>query len=715
MPIRLGMRNKAIRGLSAGIVGVSLALILWPSGLMEAWEGKSWDWRVALMAKPGKATDDIRLILLDQQSLDWGKEINELTWPWPREIYGAIVNFCKRSGAKAVAFDVLFTDPSKYGVEDDAAFAQAVSDFGQVALAAFLSNQSGNTSHWPAAVPLPGFKTTGLDRLQKNTGTTFRTFSLTSMPIEELARQAAVLCNVSLNPDPDGIYRKVDLLSIFDGKLLPSLGLGVLLAGNPGVSLEFQPRNLTVGGRKIPIDRNGYAILRYRGPSGTHKVYNAAAVLQSEIQIQNGEQPNIRDPNAFKDKYVLFGFSAPGLYDLRSSPISGVFPGVEIYATLLDNLLSGDFIRRLPVWTTLALLLVLSLICAFSLTYVSRTASTVAAIAIFISMPVGLSFGAYHKGYWLPLVVLEAAIVITIGLALLVNYVTEGHQKRFIKNAFKHFLSPEVIEQLIVHPERLKLGGERRVLTIFFSDLQGFTSISENLDPEELIELLNEYLSAMTDIIQEEGGTIDKYEGDAIIAFWNAPLEVADHAVRAVRAALRCQARLAEMRPAFKKRIGADMNMRIGINTGLSVVGNLGSHARFDYTVLGDAVNLASRLEGANKQFGTYTMISRSTCDLVAKHFAVRELARLAVVGRKEPVKVYEPMSAADYESRKDILDKFSLGLALFYKGDIELGKTTFAEIEKQDPAAAAYAEKCQALLGTELDLWDGVWVMKTK
>jgi adenylate cyclase len=535
------------------------------------------------------------------------------------------------------------------------------------------------------------------------------------MPIEELARQAAVLCNVSLNPDPDGIYRKVDLLSIFDGKLLPSLGLGVFLAGNPGVSLEFQPRNLTVGGRKIPIDRNGYAILRYRGPSGTHKVYNAAAVLQSEIQIQNGEQPNIRDPNAFKDKYVLFGFSAPGLYDLRPSPISGVFPGVEIYATLLDNLLSGDFIRRLPVWTTLTLLLVLSLICAFSLTYVSGTASTVAAIAIFISMPVGLSFGAYHKGYWLPLVVLEAAVVITTGLVLLVNYVTEGHQKRFIKNAFKHFLSPEVIEQLIVHPERLKLGGERRVLTIFFSDLQGFTSISENLDPEELIELLNEYLSAMTDIIQEEGGTIDKYEGDAIIAFWNAPLEVEDHAVRAVRAALRCQASLAEMRPGFKKRIGADMQMRIGINTGLSVVGNLGSHARFDYTVLGDAVNLASRLEGANKQFGTYTMISQSTCDLVGKHFSVRELARLAVVGRKEPVKVYEPMSSADYESRKNILDKFSLGLALFYKGDFEKGKTVFAEIEEQDPAAAAYAEKCRAQLGTELELWNGVWVMKTK
>ncbi|MGD9115548.1 MAG: adenylate/guanylate cyclase domain-containing protein [Desulfobacterales bacterium] len=715
MAIRSGMSNKAIRGLSAGIVGVSLALVLWASGLIDAWEAKSWDWRVALMAKPGKATDSISLILLDQKSLDWGKDVNALTWPWPREIYGAIVNFCRRSGARAVAFDVLFTEPSKYGVEDDAAFAQAVSDFGQVALAAFLSNQSGNNPQWPAAVPLPGFKTSGLDNLQNNAATKFRTFSLTSMPIEPLARQAAILCNVSLNPDPDGIYRKVDLLSIFDGKVLPSLGLGAFLAGNPEASLELQPGNLRVGGQKIPVDRNGYAILRYRGPSGTHKVYNAAAVLQSEIQILNGEQPNIRDPKAFKDKYVFFGFSAPGLYDLRPSPISGVFPGVEIYATLLDNLLSGDFIRQLPVWMSIVLLFVLSLICAVSLTYAGSTTSTVTSIAVFISLPALLAFGAYHQGFWLPIVVVETSIVVTIGLVLLINYATEGRQKRFIKNAFKHFLSPEVIEQLIVHPERLQLGGERRVLTIFFSDLEGFTSISENLDPEELIELLNDYLSAMTDIIQEEGGTIDKYEGDAIIAFWNAPLEVADHAVRAVRTALRCQAKLAEMRPAFRDRVGTDMHMRIGINTGLSVVGNLGSHTRFDYTVLGDAVNLASRLEGANKQFGTYTMISQSTCDFVDKHFAVRELARLTVVGRKEPVNVYEPMSSADYESRAEILDTFGRGLAFFYKGDIERGKKVFAEIEEQDPAAAAYAEKCRSLIGTDLEHWNGVWVMKTK
>ena len=715
MFIHSGINNKLIRGLFAGIVGGLLALIFWASGFSDAWEAKSWDWRVALMAKPGKATSNISLVLLDQNSLDWGKEVNALTWPWPREIYGAIVNFCKRNGAKAVAFDVLFTDPSQYGVEDDTAFAQAVSGFGHVALAAFLSNQSGNNRHWPATAPLPSFQLIGLDQWQKNTAGRIRQFSRSSMPVEELARQAAVLCNVGLHPDSDGIFRRVDLLSIFDKKALPSLGLGVFLAANPGATLKLSQDILKVGERNIPIDKNGFAILRYRGPSGTHKTYSAAAVLQSEIQILNGEQPNIRDPNAFKDKYVLFGFSAPGLYDLRPSPISGVYPGVEIYATLLDNFLSGDFIRQLPTLAIVTLLFIFSLTCAVSVTYFKSVSSNVIAIVVFISMPALLSFGAYQKGFWFPLVVQEMAIVVTIGLVLVINFATEGRQKRFIKNAFKHFLSPAVIEQLIVNPERLKLGGERRVLSIFFSDLQGFTSISENLEPETLIELLNDYLTAMTNIIQEEGGTIDKYEGDAIIAFWNAPLEISDHAVKAVRAALRCQAKLAEMRPAFRERIGTDMHMRIGINTGSAVVGNLGSYTRFDYTVIGDAVNLAARLEGANKQFGTFTMISQSTCDLVHKHFKIRELARLTVVGRNEPVTVYEPSISSDYEAKKDIFDKFNRGLVLFYKGDLALGEKVFSEIQAQDPAAEAYAQKCQTLLSTELKDWHGVWVMKTK
>ncbi|MBN2060002.1 MAG: adenylate/guanylate cyclase domain-containing protein, partial [Deltaproteobacteria bacterium] len=195
----------------------------------------------------------------------------------------------------------------------------------------------------------------------------------------------------------------------------------------------------------------------------------------------------------------------------------------------------------------------------------------------------------------------------------MINYTIKGRQKRYIKNVFKQYLSPAVIERLVENPDKLALGGEMRELSIFFSDIQGFTGISEQLSPPELTALLNDYLSAMTDIILAEGGTIDKYEGDAIIAFWNAPLDVPDHAKRAVRSALLCGRKLSELRPGFRKRIGTDIYARIGINTGQVVVGNMGSNQRFDYTFLGDAGNLASRLEGVNKQFSTYLMVSEYT------------------------------------------------------------------------------------------------------
>ena len=253
------------------------------------------------------------------------------------------------------------------------------------------------------------------------------------------------------------------------------------------------------------------------------------------------------------------------------------------------------------------------------------------------------------------------------------------------------------------------------MLSIFFSDLEGFTSISEGLDREALTTLLNDYLSAMTDIIQEEGGTVDKYEGDAIIAFWNAPLEQPDHARRCIRAALRCQVRLAEMRPMFRERLGKDLKMRIGINSGPAIVGNMGSHNRFDYTIIGDAVNLASRLEGINKQFGTYTIISQASMEQMDGAFPVRELSRVAVVGRKEPVVVYEPLPPEDVERRQSQLARFSEGLMRFYKGDFPGAETVFSGLADADPAARAYMTKCRELIDHPPEKWQGVWVITTK
>jgi adenylate cyclase len=714
MNIQFGLLKKLVQGLIAGVVGASLALLLYLPGWLDVWEAKTWDWRVGAMAKPVKTTDAIRLILLDQNSLDWAKEENNLAWPWPREVYSTIIRFCQRSGAKSLAFDVLFTEPSKYGVDDDRAFAAAIHEAKSFVGAVSLSRSAGTERQWPSFAPEPAFKILGFDQWMSATGADV-VFPRASFPIPEISAATGVLADVHLNPDRDNVYRRAALFHVFDGRVLPSLALGSYLAAHPGIPLKISEGFFSISDRDIPIDNRGNAILSFRGPAGTHKTYSAAAVIQSELRIQNGEKPTIADPDAFKDAYVFFGFSAPGLFDLRPTPVSGVYPGVEINATMLDNLLANDFFRPVPVTFVIGITLLIATLAGLATSSVSGIGKSAVVYVFFIAAPFAICLIAYREGFWLPLVVQETGVALTLFSAGLIYYTTEGRQKMFIKNAFKQYLSPAVIEQLIQHPEHLKLGGERRMLSIFFSDLEGFTGISEGLEPEALTALLNDYLSAMTDIIHEEGGTVDKYEGDAIIAFWNAPLEQPDHAYRCVRAALRCQARLAEMRPMFRERLKKDLKMRIGINSGPAIVGNMGSHTRFDYTMIGDAVNLASRLEGINKQFGTYTMISQSTMEQTKGAFPVRELSRVAVVGRKEPVVVYEPLPPEDAERRRSDLAGFADGLTRYYKGDFSGAETIFSGLADADPAARAYMTKCRELMNHPPEEWQGVWVITSK
>lgn len=713
--VHAGLRRKGVQAALVAVGGAALALVLWAAGTFSSFEGRTWDWRVRLLAAPGRATPRVALILLDQASLDWGSEVNGLSWPWPREVYSYVVNFCARGGARAVAFDVLYTEPSKYGVYDDQAFASAVAEYGRFVAAVFPGPETGSRTAWPEGVPPPQLRVQGLKEWLRRSRPEGMEFSRAAFPIPELAGAARALGNVNLASDPDGVYRRGRLFNLFDGRPVPSLALGAYLAGAGGqAELAIRPGSLSVDGRRVPVDREGRAVLRYRGPRGTHDTYSAAAVIQSEIQILSGEQPTL-DPEVLRDRYVFFGFSAPGLYDLRPSPVSGVYPGVEINATMLDDLLSADFLTPAPAWAVILLAAALALGAGFAVSAASGAGGNALAYALFLPLPVGLGVAAYPLGFWLPMVVLELATVSTLVGTGLLNYATEGRQKRYIKNAFRQYLSPTVIEELIAHPERLKLGGERRELSIFFSDLQGFTGISEGLPPEELTSLLNDYLSAMTDIIQQEGGTIDKYEGDAIIAFWNAPVEQPDHAARAVRAALRCQERLAELRPGFKDRTGKELFMRIGVNSGPAVVGNMGSRTRFDYTMLGDAVNLASRLEGINKQFGTYTMISQATLTLAGQAFPARELGRVVVVGRREPVTVHEPMNPDQMEARRAELEAFAAALSSYYSGRLAEAEAGFQSIASRDPPAARYAARCRELSGGRPERWDGVWVMTSK
>ena len=412
---------------------------------------------------------------------------------------------------------------------------------------------------------------------------------------------------------------------------------------------------------------------------------SAAAVIQSELRLREGEAPSL-SPETFKDCYVFVGCSAPGLLDLRPVPVNPKCPGVVLHATFVDNLLTDSFIAEAAAPAVILGVMATAIAAAVSLTYGGRWWQAGPLSVVWLGVPMVVGFAAYAKGQWWPVAAHGTASALGLVGALAANYWAEGRQKAFIKQAFRHYLSGEVIEKIIRDPKHLQLGGEKRELTIMFTDLAGFSTFSERLGPVELTTLLNDYLSEMTDIIMEEGGTLDKYEGDAIIAFWNAPLEQSDHAVRACRAALRCQRRLAELRDAFQQRTGAVLRMRVGLNTGDVVVGNMGSRKRFNYTILGDAANLASRLEGANKAFGTETMVSGSTWQLASAEFCGRKLADLRVVGRKTAVPVYE-LTGFAADAVPAGWEAFAAGLTRFREGDFAGAKEVFEQLP-DDPAA---------------------------
>ena len=706
--------KKWMGSLLAAVAALAVAAALETSGLARFWEWTLSDWRARVMAKPSAATDQVKLVLVDQASLDWASAEMGLSWPWPREVYGVVVDYLTRCGAKGIALDILFTEPSSYGPDDDDALAGAFARNGHGVAAVFPGTQASQTSSWPeAAEQANPIKLDGMppEVLSSHAA---------AFPVDAVASAAAWLGGVRERPDADGVFRRVAPLRMFDGRPLLSLGMACALAGEAApVSVRYVPGALHAGDAvaPIPLDAEGRVRLRYRGPSGTHEAYSAAAVVQSELCLQEGREPPIADGAAlFGGKYVIVGFSAPGLKDLRRTPMGGDSPGCELHATLIDDWLASDFLRDPPraagwLWT-IALAVLAALATAAARDGIESTAVwVVAALA-----PFAVGFAAWRwAGLEWPMAVPLAASVSALALGAMVNFLFEGRQKRFLKGAFRHYLSPAVVEQILRHPERLRLGGERRVLSIFFSDLQGFSGFSERLSPEDLTSLLNDYLSDMTDIILEEGGTLDKYEGDAIIAFWGAPVDQPDHAVRAVRAAVRCQRRLAERRDEWAERYGAVLKMRIGINTGPVVVGNMGSSQRFDYTMLGDAANLASRLEGANKALGTYLMVSADAWEATGGVFPGRELGALRVVGRNTPVRVYEatglpgepsPASAAPYEA----------ALALARAGRWEEAAQAFSALG-DEPAAHHHADRCAALAADHApaDAWDAIWNLTQK
>jgi adenylate cyclase len=524
--------------------------------------------------------------------------------------------------------------------------------------------------------------------------------------------------------DADGVFRRVPLVQAYAGYLFASLALataqghlnaaGVELVveteGSKGSTEYYALESINLKNYRIPVDANGAVFVPYRGRQGSFTYIPAHKVLSGKA-----------DPAQLKDKIVLVGTTAPGLLDLRSTPVQNTYPGVEVHANIISGILD-DRINHKPAWTIgyeFVLLVVIAVSMALLLPLVSPLLAAAGTLGLTGVVFAG-TFLAWHSNLILPLASPLLLIVLIFMLHMTYGYFIESRGKRQLANLFGHYIPPELVDEMSESPDEYSLDGENREMTVLFSDVRGFTTISEGMDPKQLTQLMNALLTPMTRVIHKNRGTIDKYMGDAIMSFWGAPLADSEHARHALYAAMEMMDELEIMQAEFKQRGWPEVNIGIGINTGDMNVGNMGSEFRMAYTVLGDAVNLGSRLEGLTKNYGVNIIVSETTRAEIPE-FAFRELDLVRVKGKNEPVAIFEPIG------HKNDLDKevtseltaYKQALLNFRAQSLDKAEVDFFNLNRAYPNRFLYQVYLDriAFYRSEPpgDDWDGVFTHTSK
>ena len=451
---------------------------------------------------------------------------------------------------------------------------------------------------------------------------------------------------------------------------------------------------------------------------GNNSIFNNNLI---EYQRRRNAIDLILSVESLRDNITISGLTATGTIDIGQTPTSNEFAMVGTYHNTINTIVQQKFIKIAPTWINFIIMFIIAMVMGFTIQRLSARASIFTIISSLFALN-AVIIGAFIFGnLWFDQLGVSLALIIPSASIAAIKLMREESQKQFIKSAFSLYLSPGVIDKIIENPESLGLGGEEREITIFFSDVAKFSTISEKLKPQELVALLNEYLSEMTDIILANGGTVDKYEGDAIIAFFGAPQPFEDHALRCCMAAIQQKKRLEEMQEVWRAAGKDILTVRMGINSGVAVVGNMGSRTRFDYTVMGDSVNLASRLEGVNKVYNTCAMISSSTYDYVKDAIEVRRLDSIRVVGKNEPVIIYEVLDTKGALSDKtySMIEKYYKGLELFQERRWQEAIDAFKKalkIVSDDGPSLTFIERCQTYMKEPPPKnWDGVYRLTSK
>lgn len=675
---RLGRHpgRRLLVGVLVGAAVAALLSLLRPTAPLRSLEGRAHDLRVRAMAGLDEPHPDIVLVTIDDLSLDMHRETLG-RWPWPRDVHGQIVTYLTVGGARVVVYDIAFFEPDRSNPEGDESLGEAVAAGRVVLPISLLAREAGAADRLARALGRePGdpileghalpWRLAGADGEgpADPPGRGLRPallgddFGEALVPTETIGAGAAALGVMNLSADrEDGVARRERLVYPHRGEPYPSLALAAARVLEPerfGGEVRASPGRLALGdegeGEVLRLDRDGLLPLRWRGPflregEPTYPIISAFEILNSYEQVLRGLDPDV-PLDSLAGKIVLVGTTAQGAFDLRATPLAPHDPGVMIHATALDNLLRGDALRR---WSRLADALVLLLVALGVAVGTSALGASSAlagglVLAAAAAATVGGSLLAYHLGQWTDLATPLLGGGLAFAGAMAGNYMLEGRERRRIRDTFGRYVAPEYVRILEEDPDSLRLGGERVPLTILFSDIRGFTSISERRPPAEVIELLNAYLDRMAEIVFRTGGTLDKFMGDGLMAFWGAPLPMEDHPARAVEAALEMLEAVEELnREVGSGEEGVRLDIGIGINTGEAVVGNIGSLSRkLDYTALGDHVNLASRLEALNKEMGTRALVSEATRDAAPDRAGYREVGEVRVKGRERPVRVFE-------------------------------------------------------------------------
>lgn len=646
-------------------------------GLLSQFESFAYDTQVRADAT-GERDRRVVIVDIDENSI---ARIGQ--WPWARtELAAMVESLYSRYGVFTVGFDMVFAEPGRgVGHEWMAALrAAGLRDNPLLAepLQALETGFSGDQRFAEALgkgrsvmgfifkgaldspLPIGVLPQTDLAEARTWPAASYRATSYTgNIPILQEGLRGGFFNNPAL--DQDGVFRRVTLLQQFEGRYYPSLALELLreATGRPEIEVDYgglvpDPLNivaLNIGDQlRVPVDESLSALVPYRGPGGTFAMVPAADVIDGTA-----------DASLLRDAIVMVGTTAPGLKDLRNTPVDVTFPGVEVHANLISGILDGRIKQRVPyrLGILVVQLLIIAALMHLWFPRLPPLGGTLLAAGIGVVLVLMARYAWVGHNFVMPLGVPLAFLAANVLLQVTWSYFIVARARRTISDAFGQYVPPTIVNEIAEDPALMQEAAENRELTVLFSDVRDFTSISEGLSPEALSQLMNAFLTPLTRVIHEQRGTIDKYMGDAIMAFWGAPLPDADHRRHALEAALEMQKRIQTISDEFEQRGWPRLAMGIGLNTGPMSVGNMGSEFRRAYTVLGDAVNTGSRLEGLTKAYGVHVICADST-RAGMDEWVFRELDKVRVKGKSEPVAIFEPLGPREglaVELRKELAE----------------------------------------------------------